>query len=112
MKKDKMQIVNPMNENDFDDICDAGVKLVEHLKKLLATAGLSQHAAAGVLAMAVGGVIKSQDIDPDEFMQATFISHQMWRQETHTQGLGGIVFDPPHKQKDFVPADRDRSLEN
>lgn len=107
-----MQIITPMNENKFDTVCEAGVKLIEQLKKVLTSSGLGQEEAANVLAMAVGGVIKSLNIDPDQFMQATHIAHQMWRQESGVKGLNGAVFDPPHKRADFVPAQRDSTKEN
>lgn len=107
-----MQIVNPMGNDEFDNVCETGVKLVEQLKKLLISNGLSQNQAANVLAMAVGGVIKSLEIDPEEFMQAASIAFQMWRQENGTTGINGVIFDPPHKRPDFVPASRDSSLEN
>lgn len=107
-----MQVITPMNENKFDTVCEAGVKLIEQLKKVLATSGLGPEEAANVLAMAVGGVIKSLGIDPEQFMQATYVSHQMWRQEPGVKGLNGVVFDPPHKRADFVPAQRDSAQEN
>ncbi len=112
MKKGTMQVINPMSNDKFDTVCDAGVKLVEQLKKVLASSGLSLNEAANVLAMATGGVIKSLDVDPEQFMQAAYVSHQMWRQEDGVKGLAGAVFDPPHKRPDFVPASRDRSSEN
>ncbi len=107
-----MQVVNPMNDEKFETVCDAGVELIEQLKKVLASSGLSLNEAANVLAMATGGVIKSLNIDPEQFMQATYVSHQMWRQQQGVKGLAGAVFDPPHRRPDFTPAERDRSAEN
>jgi hypothetical protein len=107
-----MQVINPMSDEKFDNVCDAGVKLVEQLKKLLAASGLGLEEAANVMAMATGGVIKSLNVEPEQFMQAAFVSYQMWRQEPGTRGLVGAVFDPPHKRADFVPAERDRASEN
>ena len=107
-----MQVVNPMSNEKFDVVCDAGVKLVEQLKKLLSASGLGPEEAANVLAMAAGGVIKSTDIEPDQFMEAAYISYQMWRQREGVVGIAGAVFDPPHKRADFVPVDRDRSMDN
>jgi hypothetical protein len=107
-----MQVVTPMNENKFDTVCEAAVKLVEQLKKILDASGLDPDQAGNVLAMATGGVIKSLDIDPDQFMQSMHITHKMWRQEHGVNGIGGAVFDPPHKRSDFVPVERDSSREN
>lgn len=107
-----MQVVNPMSREKFEVVCDAGVKLVEQLKRVLASSGLGPEEAANVLAMAAGGVIKSTDIEPDQFMEAAYISYQMWRQRDGVTGIAGAVFDPPHKREGFVPVERDRSMEN
>jgi hypothetical protein len=112
LKGGTMQVVNPMSDEKFDSVCAAGVKLVEQLQRLLASSGLNPSEAANVLAMATGGVIRSLDIEPEQFMQAAYVSYQMWRQEPNVTGLDGAVFDPPHKRPDFVPAERDRSAEN
>lgn len=107
-----MQVIKPMSEDKFDSVCEAGKKLVEQLKRILDMAGLAPEEAANVMAMAVGGVIKSGDIDPEQFMQAAYISYQMWRQDPDVSGIEGVVFDPPHKRQGFIPVDRNRSLEN
>lgn len=107
-----MQVVNLMNEAKFDIVCETSVKLVEHLKNLLKASGLGPEEAANVLAMATGGVIRGLGVEPDQFMQAAFISYQMWRQEDGVNGLNGTVFDPPHKRPNFVPAARDTASEN
>lgn len=107
-----MQVINPMSETKFDTVCEVGVKLVEQLKQLLASSGLGPEEAANVLAMATGGVIRGIGVDPEQFMQAAFVSYQMWRQEPGTKGLNGAIFDPPHKRADFVPTPRDTSAEN
>lgn len=107
-----MQVINPMSPERFDTVCEAGVELVKKLRQVLTVMGLGSEEAANVLAMAVGGVLKSADIDPEQFMQATYVSYQMWRQEENVEGLDGAVFDPPHKRPDFVPKTRDLSQEN
>lgn len=107
-----MQVIKPMSDDKFDIVCDAGVKLIDQLKQVLATTGLGPDEAANVLAMAVGGVIKSLNVEPEHFMQAVFISYQMWRQQPGVRGLAGAVFDPPHKRPGFVAVERDRSQEN
>lgn len=107
-----MEVINPMGDEQFDIVCEAGVKLVEQLKKVLTSSGLGPEQAANVLAMAVGGVIKSTEIDPEQFMQAAYISYQMWRQNQRIDGLNGLTFDPPHKRPGFVPVQRDRSQDN
>ncbi len=111
-KGQNVQVINPMNEQKFDIVCETGVKLVEQLKQLLAASGLGPEEAANVLAMATGGVIKGLGVDPEQFMNAAFISYQMWRQEEGVKGLNGAIFDPPHKRADFVPVPRDHSAEN
>lgn len=114
MKKigEKMEVVKPMSESKFDIVCEAGVKLIEQLRHVLKASGLGPEEAANVLAMATGGVIKSLNVEPDQFMQAACISYQMWRQDPEKKGIAGAVFDPPHKREGFVPAPRDRSTEN
>jgi hypothetical protein len=107
-----MQVVNPMSSEKFDTVCEAGKKLVEQLQRILDLAGLAPEEAANVMAMAVGGVIKSGEIDPEQFMQAAYISYQMWRQDPDVSGIEGAIFDPPHKRAGFVPVPRDRSAEN
>lgn len=107
-----MEVINPMSEDRFETVCEAGVKLVEQLKLVLRLSGLGPEDAANVLAMAAGGVIKSTEIDPEQFMQAAYISHQMWRQEEDVEGIDGAVFDPPHKRPDFVPKARNPLAEN
>jgi hypothetical protein len=107
-----MQVINPMGEEKFDVVCETGVKLVEQLKKLLETSGLGPQEAANVLAMATGGVIKGLGVDPEQFMQAAFVSYQMWRKEDGAPGLNGTIFDPPHKRPGFIPVSRDASTEN
>lgn len=107
-----MQVINPMGSERFDTVCDAGVKLVEQLKRILRASGLGQEEAANVLAMAAGGVLKSSNLEPDEFMDATYVAFQMWVQKEGTKGISGAVFDPPHKRPDFVPVARDMTSEN
>lgn len=107
-----MQVINPMSDEKFDAVCEAGVELVKKLRLLLITNGLGSEEAANVLAMAVGGVIKGTDIEPDQFMQAAYVSYQMWRQEEGLEGIEGLVFDPPHKRPGFVPVERDPLTEN
>lgn len=107
-----MDVIIPMSEDRFDIVCEAGVKLVEQLKQVLAASGLGPEDAANVLAMATGGVIKSTDIDPEQFMKAAYISYQMWRQQEDVEGIEGAVFDPPHKRPGFVPKARDLQSEN
>lgn len=107
-----MEVINPMNDEKFDTVCEAGVKLVEQLKKVCSQAGLNPDQAANVLAMAAGGVIKSLDVDPEQFMKAAYVAFQMWRQEKGVEGLSGAVFDPPHKRPGFEPVVRDRAAEN
>jgi hypothetical protein len=108
-----MQVINPMSDEKFDTVCEAGKQLVEQLKRILDMAGLAPEEAANVMAMAAGGVIKSGEIDPEQFMQAAYVSYQMWRQDPGTRGIDGVVFDPPHKRPGFVPTvARSRELEN
>lgn len=107
-----MQVINPMSDDKFDTVCEAGVELLKKLRLILVTSGLGPEEAANVLAMATGGVIKSIDIDPDEFMQAAYVSFQMWRKEDGLEGIESLVFDPPHKRPGFVPVKRDTSTEN
>jgi hypothetical protein len=107
-----MQVINPMSDEKFDTVCEAGVELVKKLRLILITNGLGPEEAANVLAMAVGGVIKGTDIEPEQFMQAAYVSFQMWRQEEGIEGIEGLVFDPPHKRPGFVPVARDFAAEN
>lgn len=107
-----MEIIKPMKEEKFDVVCDAGVKLIEQLKLVLRSSGLGPDQAANVLAMATGGVIKSLNIDPGQFLESTSICCRMWRQEDGVKGLNGAVFDPPHKRPGFVPVSRDPMTEN
>ena len=107
-----MVVINPMSDQKFDTVCEAGVKLVEQLKQVCIQAGLNPNEAANVLAMAAGGVIKSLDVDPEQFMQAAYVSFQMWRQQQGIAGIEGAVFDPPHKRPGFVPVAKDRTQEN
>ena len=107
-----MQVITPMNENKFDTVCEAAVKLVEQLKKILDASGLASDQAGNVLAMATGGVIKSLGIDPEQFMQSMHVTHKMWRQQQGVHGIDGAVFDPPHKRADFIPVERDTAQEN
>ena len=101
-----------MSEDRFDTVCKASVKLVEQLKGLLRSHGLGSEDAANVLAMAAGGIIKSTEVDPEQFMQAAYIAYQMWRQEEDVDGIDGAIFDPPHKRVGYAPPSRDHSAEN
>lgn len=107
-----MQIITRMNDHRFDTVCETSVKLVEQLKALLTQHGLAPSEAASVLAMAAGGVIKGLDVDPEEFMQAAYVSYQMWRRESGSDNLDGMVFDPAHKKPGFEAVQRDPSREN
>jgi hypothetical protein len=107
-----MQVINPMSDERFDAVCEAGVELVKKLRLVLIANGLASEEAVSVLAMAVGGVIKGTDIEPEQFMRAAYMSFQMWRQEEGIDGIEGLVFDPPHKRPGFIPVARDPSMEN
>jgi len=107
-----MQVIEKMSDGDFDEVCDAGVDLVKALTLVLKRHGLGVDQASNVLAVAAAGVAKSMKLNPSDFVEAVISITPMWRHDTTDESGTGVVFDPAHRQPDFVPVIADPALGN
>lgn len=106
-----MQVVEKMEDDRFESICDAGVELVKHLAKILQDRGLDLADASAVIAVANAGVVKGSNIKSSDMKEMVDSVIGYWREE-HTKDGRGVVFDPPHRRPDFNPIVRNPSSEN
>lgn len=106
-----MQIIEKMNDDSFDQICDAGAEMVAELVKIMDKHGIPLEQASNIMAVAAAGVTVGGGLELDKFSVAVELSVPMWRAEVRN-GVQGIVFDPPHRRPDFVGVKRDATKEN
>lgn len=106
-----MQIIEKMEDDRFENICDAGVELVQSLIEILKTRGLDPSDALPVVAIAMAGIAKGSKISTDHAMEAVEVARPFWRNEMNGEE-NGIVFDPAHRRSDYVAPARDITAEN
>lgn len=106
-----MQIIEKMPDEQFEEICDAGVELVQELVKVLERHGLGLEHGSTVLAVAAAGIAKGSHIVMSDFVETIESVAPMWREESR-QGKRGIIFDPAHRRSDYVAVELDPSAGN
>lgn len=83
-----MEIIDKMNKNDFDSICDAGLELVGKLMQILKDNGLGHEHAASVIAVAAAGIAKGSSIKNIDIAEMADSIKHLWSVQNN-----GIVFD-------------------
>lgn len=106
-----MEIIEKMQDDERDTICEAGVDFVAELTKVLKRHGLESHNAFNVLIVAAAGVAAASELTSNDLADGVDAVIHMWRVQDE-QGERVAIFDPTHLRSDHVGQDRDSLTAN
>ncbi len=93
-----MEIIEKMENKEFEDICDTGHDLLHVVMKFLQERGTALDQAASVFAVAAAGIATSTGFSVPEFSNIMDISLNLWKVET-VNGIDNVVYSPPKRAK-------------
>jgi hypothetical protein len=92
-----MKVIEAMSDDRFERALDAGAELLDALRNVLRSYGLSVDDAPAVLCVAAAGVLSVSPVPHDNFHEMIDMSTAMWHDDG-TSTLDGLEFSPPHRQ--------------
>ena len=97
-----MEVIEKMEDSQYEAICDAGVALVQELTSVLKRYGLAREQAFNVLVVAAAGISAASELTSVELAEGVDSVIHMWR-IADVNGDRQAIFDPAHLRPDFVP---------
>lgn len=106
-----MEVIEKMEDSQYEAICDAGVALVQELASVLKRFGLDRDQAFNVLVVAAAGVSAASELTSADLAEGVDSVIHMWRVD-EVNGNRQAFFDPAHLRPDYVPPAADAMAAN